>query len=132
MAKKKRRLFVLSGLLVFVIMILILTLLDPVGRPASITRNSILRLTPIGTDIEEVINTVNKKAEKDGWRHINISYTHGYNDDSGDRRKIVGSQSIVVFIGYSLTGRTSADISWGFDENGKLIDVYVRKMWTRP
>jgi len=139
---KKFKLSYKHILLVFVIIggvLLVLPLIsmiyNPMRRPAPMIRNHILRQTPIGSDIEEVIEII-ENNERWGSPSVNRNFGFRHTNPSGsswdyDGRVgplIIGEQSIQTNHRYSipLFPDRSVRIWWGFDENGKLIEVYVQ------
>jgi len=129
----KRLAYVLIGLLVFALSFTIYIFSNPLRRPADVIRNDILRLTPIGTDMEDVLEIVNEKVQTDGWHIMDISHATGYFDPMRPPTAdgfIVGVQRIKAHMGRSRNGWIAVDISWGFDEDSRLIDIYIRKHYT--
>jgi len=140
MGIKKIIFMTLIVLIVLIIFIpYILMFFNPVRRPSELSRNYILRLTPIGMDMDDVIEIL------DGYRdwHINTpNYERGFSHPLHSSGNIVGVKSITAW-GHPSGGgfwpapipipiygwffRTVVSISWGFDEDGKLIDVFVRQ-----
>ena len=115
--------------------IFVTVLFNPLHWPKPLVREYILWKTPIGMDMQDVIEVV---EGRDKWEVWNINYKRGYvNYDkkappgrptSGTGYLVVGNKSIKVILGkYSNPFLTIVSASWGFDEEGKLIDVYVRK-----
>jgi len=120
----KKKILITIGIILLAVIVIIL--LNPLRRSAETIKANILKLTPIGMDMEDVIKVVEKKRS---WR-IHIDYEYGFSkQESGTRRKIIGEKSISAFIGeYRNIFDTSVTVFWGFDENPKLIDVWVWKV----
>jgi len=115
---------------------------NPMRRPASMIRNHILRHTPIGMCIEDVIEviennerwgapTVNRRS---GFRHPRRIVPEG--PGGALTAATIGEQSIqtrpeaynVILYHIRVTR-----IFWGFDENGQLIEVFVSSSFSpRP
>ena len=119
------------------IMILVHFLMNPLSRPEASVRNYILRITPLGTDMEDVIAIVENRA---GWEVRLINHTSGFihqgpripgwpTDERG--RTVIGEKSIKVEGSYRAFYRyfleSVVNINWGFDANGKLVEVTVSK-----
>ena len=102
--------------------------------------SNVLKITPMGMHIDDVVDIVKtthivKGAEKS--REPIINYEGGYlsPDDNvpgwpssrplGHGQSIVGHKSVSV--AYCTHFHTYFSINWGFDEDGKLIDVCVNK-----
>jgi hypothetical protein len=89
-------------------------------------RTSILGLTPLGTDSSAVIAVVQNK----GWRtdgYANVGFYRQF-----PKRELVGKSSIRASLGNYhglpyLIFSTNVTAFWGFDENRRLIDVWVWK-----
>ena len=131
MGREKRLIFAVVGMMAsviaFILVCLAIEFSSPLRRPESDIRNDILSLTPIGTSMDDVLAVINRKVNSDGWRIRIIRHDTGYADYSRRGFPVVGEQSIIVDIGRSFMGWVAVDIAWGFDEDGNLIDVYVRK-----
>ena len=108
---------------------------DPIRRPRPMVRNYVLRLTPMGTDIDEVVRIL---ENVEGWTIMFVDYNLGFTLPTAPNPydTAIGNQSIRVFAGnywpsnfpiIGLIQWTTVSIFWGFDEDGKLIEVYVRK-----
>jgi len=105
---------------------------NPMRRPTPMIRNHILRHTPIGMCIEEVVEIISDNERwgitvinrNSGFRHP-ARFVDGY--DGRLTADTVGEQSIQNRHRYSipLFPDRAIRVLWGFDENGKLIEVYV-------
>ena len=120
---KKRTVIILS-----VIALVIVTILNnPLFRSQRRMRNEILRLTPIGTSMDDVLTVI---ESQEGWEIHKISYDRGYRYPRGyepipEGQTIIGDKYIEVF--YTLPFNTYVTVFWGFDEDEILIDVYTYK-----
>jgi len=136
MGTKRKVIVIILALIALIVLIpYILMIPDPIRRPLGMARNYVLRLTPIGMDMEEVIEVLEGHRN---W-HINSpNLERGFSDPFHASGNMVGVKSITAGIGsywpapipvplYGWLFRTEATIFWGFDENGKLIDVFVRQ-----
>jgi len=112
---------------------------NPLRMPQPMVTNYILRLTPIGIHIDDVIEVIEGRED---WRVHYIDQRSGFvhprlrGEDHGwptDRnRPIIGNQSIRANVGayqawYKMFFVTHVDVFWGFDEDGYLIEIYVWK-----
>lgn len=105
---------------------------SPMRRPESMVRNHILRHTQIGMSMEEVIEIIENRGN---WGNPIINRSNGFlhptlfvdGPDGSRTRAIIGEQSIQSRHRYSipLFPDRSIRVFWGFDESGKLIEVYV-------
>jgi hypothetical protein len=115
--------------------ILIPMIFNPLRRPAPMIRNYVLRLTPIGTCIEEVIEVI---ENNESWQRPSVNriggfahprvYAPGWPVSELTGISIVGDKSIrtrEIYVMWGLVER-SVNVFWGFDADGKVIEVYVR------
>jgi len=118
---------ILYTLLATAVVFALVILLHPLMKPAALIRADMLRRTPIGTSMEEVVGIVEKNVERKGW---NVYY-NGVNDRGyvhPDTSEVIGTQSIDVYLGsYREFWEVGVSAYWAFDDDGKLIDVYVGK-----
>jgi len=125
---KKIIICILITILAIIIAAVTLTLLTPSRRSVEKIKKDILKLTPIGSSMEHVKKIIN---EYDTWELMYISTTSGFlKQDASKPITVIGEQSIRVFMGehYDLfIFTTSVCIFWGFDGDGKLIDVWIWK-----
>ncbi len=112
--------------LVITILIVAINLLlnqNPLRGSEKKIKEDILKLTPIGMNMKDVIKIIEKQAE---WEIDYISYEHGYDRLEDDVS--IGEKSIRAFIGeYRNIFLTSVTVFWAFNKNSKLIDVYIWK-----
>ena len=91
-------------------------------------RNSLLKQTPLGSSFDQVRSF----AERQGWR------PHGewngfQRQEAGKLPETVGVTSIEAEVGrYWLPFCTTVTAFWGFDSEGRLIDVWVWKTTDSP
>ena len=114
--------------------------LHPFFRSPKRVLNDTLKLTPLGTHIDDIVALVERQTiikDMEEMRSPIISYDSGYVNPNGEvpgwpdtmhpgSRSIVGHKSVRV----SYSGspfNTYFSIFWGFSEDGYLIDVLVRK-----
>ena len=115
--------------IIFVLLIflggIIVILSNPLRKTQENIRRDVLLLTPIGSTIEEVIDVIENNSR---WKILWIDYDNNssYTDLIYDR--IIGDKAIKVLGGsYRNIFETFVEIYWGFDGEGKLIEVGVRK-----
>ena len=138
MAKINKIWIVLSIIILgAIIMITVILPLHPLFRSPKRVLNDTLKLTPMGTHIDDVAaivksQTIIKNATES--RAPIIRYDSGYVNPRGEVPgwpTISGSRSIVGYKSITVAYRTHfymyISIYWGFDEDGKLIDVFVAK-----
>jgi len=126
---KKIMLFVLIPLCLIVITIIIMILINPFFlRSERQIRSNILKLTPIGMNIEDVVNVARNDTKWETLRQVGWVQLSSLSEDEiqlyiNERTK---AKLLNLYLGRSL-GYNSVTAHWNFDENGKLIDVDVRK-----
>jgi len=110
-------------------------------RPQWMIRNQILSITPLGTSIEDVIAII---ENSDDFGHMHVDFERGlYRPPTGiyglpswigQPARHVGEMYVSAHIGsyrawyrwFHITGKS---IIWGFDEDGALVEVYIREQW---
>jgi len=102
----------------------------PMRRPASMIRNHVLRHTPIGMCIEEVIEVIENNER---WGAPTVNRRSGFIIQGGGVPdfpifSVIGEQSVQTrpeVYNVPLFHERRTRIFWGFDEDGKLIEVVV-------
>jgi hypothetical protein len=99
-------------------------------RSETSIRASLLKQTPIGSSLSDVRAFVAKR----GWLDRSYVGTNGFlKQEVGSPIQVVGVSSICGQLGhYWLPFRTDVTAFWGFDANGRLIDVWVWKTTDAP
>ena len=109
----------------------------PIAVPTSLLRRKsedairkqLLRETPIGTSIDQV----RLYADMRGWRDPNHDENRGFLKqdhwpDGRPRNTDIGEKSVRGDLGdYGLIFRTNVAVYWGFNADGKLIEIWVWK-----
>ena len=128
--RKRTMIYALIILLVVIMVTVILSLLNPLRKPETEIREYILMLTPLDTNMDDVIKIVESNKK---WKIEWTSNKHGYGMDKRGNigeydHAYVGVQSMRVYLGkYGSIFQTGVIAYFGFDENSKLIDIAVRK-----
>ncbi|MCL2047045.1 MAG: hypothetical protein FWG88_11775 [Oscillospiraceae bacterium] len=106
---------------IIIVVLLFAWFTHPMRKPTLLKKLDVLKVTPIGSSWDEVVQAI---GEQDGWRIMSRSRDRGALGLL--RKQRIGVMHIVADL-----GRSSVFISlraeWGFDENEKLIVVYVTK-----
>lgn len=127
---KKKTKYILITLIIILIVIasvVIIELQNPLRKSKEEIRESMLKLTPIGTSMDDVLKVI-KDNEK--WETMYVSFENGFSKP-GSRNPctIVGDKLVRVLAGrYIDFFKVSVSVYWGFDENSKLIDICVNKV----
>jgi len=114
-------------------------LINPMRRPHRNVRNYILRQTPLGTSMDDVISFAGRRA---GWRIPRVNREHGFLHrgepipgwpvSALSGHSVIGEMSVRVYAEryhawYKLFVPTGVTVFWGFDTEGNLIEVFVWK-----
>jgi len=107
-------------------------LFNPLRWSENMLENHILRLTSHGVNIDDAIAII---ESQEGWEIRYISCDRTFLEHY--RLSYLYNSIIRVHLGhyttwYKMFFTTSVDAFWGFDEGGKLIDVYVWKALSLP
>ena len=138
---KKIMIYTLLVLLVFIVVAVLISLANPLAKSQEEIRENILKLTPIGTSMDDVVKIIENNKK---WETMYVNDKNGYSimggipseASSNEVDTVVGKKSIRVMIGkyhfqpqfdiYAFIERY-VNVFWAFDENSKLIEVSVRK-----
>jgi hypothetical protein len=126
----KKQFGIIIVLLLFVIAIVILA--NPLRRSPETLRYKMLKKTPIGMEMGEV-----EKIAKEIGGRTEISTIAGFDKQDPNDHRTIGAKSIRTDVGDywaipPLPIITSVTYFWGFDENGKLVDIWVWKTTDAP
>jgi len=116
-------------------LVFLIILMNPLRRSEEHIRERMLKLTPVGTSIEDVVEIINKR----GWSNDGV-LDRGYGLANGGtptiytsyftNEPVIGTKSIRANIGeyhaYMII-YTWVFCYWGFDENSRLIDIAIEK-----
>lgn len=133
----KKKIFsgIMIAVLAIVIVVVILVLLDPLRKSPERIRADMLKHTPIGMSMDEVIKVINNN---DNWE-IEFIHDNGLTMHNGYPRidsflvneNTVGVKSMSVYIGtynfFFFAGETIVRAYYAFDEDSKLVDIAVGK-----
>ena len=119
--KKKRfiALFILVGVIIIVFS-------NPIRWPKPILRSYLLMLTPIGVNMDEVIEILEKKIQWEISSTMEIDKEQLF--DFYGHLTFTHSKQIKTYLGsYYNPFKTAVEAYWHFDEDEKLIDIRIRK-----
>ena len=130
--RDKSDIFILSSAAVFALAIILAITIpimqNPLRRPNPSVRKYVLSVTPIGMSMDDARAAIIEQK----WGIAYESIEYGYLDSrlpAGQR--IIGEKHIQADIGTyraMLIFPMSVTVYWGFDGDGKLIDVCVVKI----
>lgn len=100
---------------------------SPLRQSEERIREDILMMTPLGSKFEYVLSILSKEK----WEIRYVSESKGFYHQGVIPPKGVGDKSIKAFLGsyQGLPFKASVVVYWGFDADGKLIDIWVWKTW---
>ena len=124
---RKILVFTILGLFVVILGVIAVTYATNLLRkPEEEIKANILELTPIGTSMDDVINVI---ESNESWVVMYISDRGGV--PQGELGKVgdaIGEKTISVILGsYRNIFKTYVVFWWAFDENSKLIEVFIEK-----
>ena len=97
-------------ILIFTLIVTVMFISEPLRLPPSLTRSSVLKIIPVGTDMNSTVEFIENNTEWEIWKPIK------------------GKNSIYVTIGeYQAITNVIVTASFRFCENGKLVDVKIEK-----
>ena len=122
-----KKYIIILFLVILTILILLTAISNPLRKDCEIIRNNILKVTPIGSDIDYIITAI----EEQGWEfeyQSDFGFRINSRDISSKKSEFVGVKHIRATLGaYINFFVTDVCAYWGFDENNKLVDVYIVK-----
>ena len=129
---------ILLLLAIILLVDLIPQIINPIQRPTNMLRNYILRITPLGTSLDDVVDIINSKDE---WGSANLrdyglypaNPTEPYMEDR--ERTRIGEKTVGTHVGryrslrsFFFLSEVGVAIFWAFDANDALIDVHIWKV----
>lgn len=100
---------------------------NPLRWPASCIHWYILKITPIHSEL----NAVKKVIDNKDWEIQSYSTDQGFYDQRKSPDKTTGAMHIEASLGdyQGIPFEANVTVFWGFNDQGKLIDVWVWKTW---
>jgi hypothetical protein len=113
--------------------IIVIATLNPLRRSPDRIRASLLEVTPLASTMTDVRRVLEQKK----WLNTKYSGTAGFvKHEPGRPIVVVGATSLCGLLGeyyeFPVPLVTSVEAYWGFDRNGTLIEVWVRKTTDGP
>lgn len=141
---RKFLLYTLLAVATIILLNIVVNSFSPLKKPEEKIKESILKLTPIGMSIDNVIKVIEGKKE---WTDLRKNYERGvvfdkrigrptdyanYVEKLSNHFDIIGEKSTHVLMGnYSGFLVDVYVVSWwSFDEDSKLIDVIIGKEYS--
>lgn len=132
--------YVLIAVSAVIIISVVVVLSNPLRSSNESIRTTMLKLTPIGTSMEDVVEVVEgnekwkiRSVRDYGYLLVNGIPSFPYFSPIGEggydyKHPIIGEKSMRVYLGdYRTIFVTSVSVFYAFDENSKLIDIAVLK-----
>jgi hypothetical protein len=110
----------------FILLLLTVILFNPLRYSADTIRGGLEKAIPIGSHIDDVEQVLQRMYPSQMMK----SSLGFYKVEGGGLAKTVGVSSIRVHLGEYwslLLFRTAVDAFFGFDENGRLVEIWVWK-----
>ncbi len=123
---RKTIVYIILALLVIALGIVVISCSsNPLRKSEADIKTTILESTPIGMDIDDALSVI----ENNGWTTAGINHSRGVSSaEIQHLNENVGSKSIKADIGrYTTFFETKVSAWWAFDDDSKLVDVFVRK-----
>ena len=112
---------------VAIVIIFLLSQLNMLRRPSDVIRLNILKLTPIGSSMDDVLAIIDEKKWRLRYVNYNDKRHSRFKSDFADK-DTKDHQSIEVCLGsYNTILDTGVYAFWDFDAYGKLLEVIVWK-----
>lgn len=99
--------------------------LNPLRWPEGQIQDWVLRRAPLSSSSADV----KALMDRQGWKQTSDWKGTNSQRSSGEYPYVRGQRILVSDLGcyQGIPWRTHVEVFWGFDEDGKLIDVHVRK-----
>jgi hypothetical protein len=127
---------ILSSIIIILFTVLIWITSNPLFKKDRKIRDDLLKVIPMSTKMDEALQLIktNKK-----WEISNINYNKGFRfrpyygfPENGEAR-VIGEKHIYVYLGsFSIIVHMDVIAYFAFDENDKLIEIYVEKQPDGP
>jgi hypothetical protein len=113
-----------------IILLSALFFLNPLHWPEGSIKNWLLWKAPLGSSISDVKALITHQ----GWRLENDWQGTNSPTSPTDYPYVTGTHILVAYLGHyqGIPWRADVDAFWGFDDQGRLIDLYVRKDYDAP
>jgi hypothetical protein len=122
---KNRKLITLIILVLLCLLGVVMYIMNPLTKSEEQIRESLFKETPIGTHLDDVIKYIESQRK---WEVRTISHEHGFYHQGISPRREIGEKSIRANLGeYGFIFTTSVTVFWGFDEDSKLMEIWVWK-----
>lgn len=102
----------------------------PLSRSEAHIRTAVLKITPLGTPIDETATLIKRKFHPETFYHFDkttggMKILSKWPLGGGNIEKVIGCQ--IGVYGNFVLNPIKVDVSWAFDKEDRLIDVSVFK-----
>ena len=112
----------------------VMFMVNPLLRTTNSIQRNLLRITPLGTSIDDVVIIIVNNANwglfsvHEDWGVLLLGYRLPTFGSPRDGSTVIGSKSVIVNLGnHSFFLSFNVRAFFAFDEDGKLIDILVRR-----
>lgn len=126
---QKKIMLLIIVVLIIIVMLILIT--NPLLRTDKRIRENLFKELPMGTKMEDVIKYIEDKEE---WEVDWILYDRGFyysaqrNGPIKGKSREIGEKNIRANMGsFRIIFVTDVVVHFGFDEESKLIEIWVRK-----
>ncbi|WP_143069627.1 hypothetical protein [Halopseudomonas yangmingensis] len=112
---------------IIVLCIVFLMWSNPLRESEENIRNYVLERTPLGSDFSEVLTVIRENK----WTVIFVNESSGFYHQGRKEPTVIGQKSIRASLGdyQDIPFRANVTVFWGFDDEGRLLDIWVWKTW---
>lgn len=117
--------FAIVGILAFCTILFSLAACNSLRRSEDVIEKQLQSITPLGTQYNVAV-----KLLEQNFTEIQQSRNAGFLKQEGVTQEVVGVKSIEIPLGHYGNfpfGSTWVSAYWGFDENGRLLEIWVWK-----
>jgi len=116
-----------SAALVLVLAAILVASFNPLRRPEAVIRNDLLSEMPLGSSIVQVQGSI----QRHGWILSYPLADTGFLDQRTKPNREVGVKHFRASLGdyRDIPWEANVTAFWGFDETGKLIDLWIWRTW---
>jgi hypothetical protein len=103
---------------------------NPLRQPEAAIRANLLREAPLGGTTAHVEAMI----QRHGWRLSYPLANTGFDDQRTRPARQTGAKHLRASLGdyQDIPWEANVTVFWGFDQSGRLIDLWVWKTWDAP
>ena len=110
---------------IFLLICILVYLSNPLAKSELSIEQYVLEITPMGSNFDEVLSSIGNK----NWKLNFSNESAGFYHQGIQPNRIVGEKSIRASLGsyQGVPFKTDVTVFWGFDNSGKMTDIWVWK-----